>query len=361
MPKALTIAPQRRFVRLDQLNAPIDGEALAHFRTALLKRWPEADGERGGPLFWVGMIVVGALALGVVLLPAGLGISLMLVAPFALPVLLGSLAISALIGWPIGLWMRRFVRRELAARGGWKHWYRLTRFAALNDLSYLPSRESFGPTSLVFSALGPREYRDAFIDQGATRLQFGNRIPWKHFGLAGAGEAAWCFLTIELQGDSGRMLLRPRRRRPRFINLVPSLPLPSDVSRRFTLNVTEGADTALEVITPRLVRLLAERLPGAFVEIAGAQLILTAAEPWRFGDQRTWRLIEEIVDAVPTRATRRSDDTSRELVPVDEVPPRAGFITPPKRVAVAAKLSAAGIAFFVLVVIAQIVRAILQP
>jgi hypothetical protein len=309
----------RTFRHHDALFAPIDKAQLNEYRRRLEKVWVNRPTGRRMAEFVVGIVMRTFLVLAVIVLPSFIAIVLAVFAgiygEIVPTVICGAIGLGILFGGGIPLvrWAVRRIGYEWSQRGGWAHWFRLDRMGADNKLAYLPGAHVSNQTGTLFQVFPKGVYSDLFISGIAPALTIGNYQP----RIAESQRVAphgWGFLQLQLDTFVPNLLLIPRQKATLAINPRSGqrLSLEGDFDKHFTLFAPrEYAIDALYVITPDLMALLIDELPGAHVEVVDRQLVIFVPRPWEFTNPVTWYRLERLlatVGAKTLRQTARYDD-----------------------------------------------------
>lgn len=266
------------------------------------------------------IVAYSVLGLATEVLVVGLPVDLLVQGGLLVPGVLVAVILGGAIGWAFWLWTRQGVRNELGAGTGWARRVRLARFASANGFRYLPDFVNPPKVSSVLATGSGRRIDDLLHN---PMLEVGNYRTDDRYNrvLAPAG---WGFIRIRLPQRVPHLLMLPKKTRrlpARAIVAVRNdqiFQLEGDFDRHFTLYVPQGfGRDALYVLTPNLMALLIDRLPGAFVETLDAHLIIAVPTPLLLDRPETWDWMQQLlrtVGATSLRQTMRYQD-ERSAVP----------------------------------------------
>jgi hypothetical protein len=305
------------FADRSALTDPIDRAALraAVAATQRKDRAKMARETAGAVVSTLGSAFVIVL---VVIVPASFMPVLIVVAPRVTPlvVLFGLVgtALSILLIFTFARWRVRGIREVWRRRGGWAHRSRLLRFAQENGMLYNARPATLPTLGSLLHYMKPWPF-DLFamkVDGKATL--FGNAIARSRTTQFNShAPDGWFFLSTKLPAAVPHMMLIPRARGSQaaspLFNLAGTqrLRLEGDFDRHFSLYAPSSYERdALYVITPDLMALLIDHLPGAFVETIDDTLTVTVPGPAYFLDIATWDRIAGLLGVVLPKAQRQT-------------------------------------------------------
>jgi len=216
---------------------------------------------------------------------------------------LGGAVILAILAATLGRWCYRRIRRLWMRRGTWTHRWRMQQLAVENRLNYIPVSGDLALVGTVLQTAG-RGHWDTFRVLGGRFCMFGNVLP---HGRAAEDRApdGWGFFAVHLDAHVPHLLLTPRERtiavRPPLVSIAGSqkLALDGEFDRHFELSAPAGyTRDPLQVITPDLMTLLIDRLPGSIVETHDNLLVVTTPEPYDFAHSAAWEQMNLLLDTV---------------------------------------------------------------
>jgi hypothetical protein len=220
-----------------------------------------------------------------------------------------SLALIVPIFLLLALWRRRSLRAQWLARGGWSHRWRMNQVARDSGLQYFPTHPM--PIGTVLAGAGGDAW-DVFARPGDPTAWFGNARS-RTRAAKNHAENGWHFLAVTLPTSVPHLMLIPRKR---GIHLVAPmltygreqrLSLEGDFDRHFQLYApAEYGRDALYVITPDLMALLIDNLPGSYVEAFDQTLVITTPKPANFARPETWDRIDRLLRTVVPKAMRQT-------------------------------------------------------
>ncbi len=309
---ATQISPTGRIASLDALTRPVDRDAVATMRASVTPtvrhRIRKQTADAIGSTF-VMVLVYFAAALGV----AGLPFLFAFTLPFAVGAGMGLIGVGilAVLSATLGRWAYKRIRRIWRKRGTWTHRWRMQQLALENRLNYIPTSGDLQLMGTVLANAG-RGHWDTFRILGDRFGMFGNVFP---FGSGGEDRAqyGWGFLAVRLDAHVPHLLLIPRDRmftlRSALFNLTGSqkMSLEGDFDKHFQLYApVDYTRDALHVITPDLMALLIDQLPGSYVETFDDTLVVTTPEPYDFGTLAAWAKVNVLLDTVVQKAMRQT-------------------------------------------------------
>lgn len=304
-----------RFTEVAALTRPRNGRAIAHYRASI------SDADRAQFSRATAGIIPTTIVVVIVLVGA-IGTPLAATLFFAIAytlypdpvgwVLVAILAVvTALLWFTLGRWMVRILRREWAWRGSWEHRWRLNAFAHDNSLIYLPRGSNLQRIGSVLTGIRAK-YWDVFaatIDQ--RTVVFGNARSNMTASQSHAREG-WSFCVVKLPTHVPHMYLRPNTRLGRLSPLIAfgggqRMSLEGEFDRHFTLYAPKEYERdALYVITPDLMALLIDELPGSHVETFADNLVITTPKPLHFERLDSWERMSRLLDTVVPKAVRQT-------------------------------------------------------
>ncbi len=267
----------------------------------------------------VASTIASALAvLMVVIVPA----SFMPILAFLTDNLSHGVIVAGLIGTAISIGLIFTFGRSRARRvaatwrrvGSWTHRWRMTRFAADNDLVYNARPRTMPSLGSLLHHARP-SYTDGFalMRDGRATL-FGNALPRRNSTMySSPAPDGWFFFASKLETAVPHMMLLPNMRVPLLggqlfnISGAQRLRLEGDFDRHFALYAPQSYERdALYVITPDLMALLIDHLSGAIVETYDDNLVVTVPRPTDFSDPASWSRIADLLDVVMPKTHRQT-------------------------------------------------------
>jgi hypothetical protein len=230
--------------------------------------------------------------------------------PFSIPSFIGATILAVLFATH-GVWAYKRIPRIWMNRGTWAHRWRMRELALENRLDYTPTSRNFPFLGAVLAMAG-REHWDTFRIPGERLVMFGNVLPSGNGGEAHA-PYGWGFLAVHLDARVPRMTLVPRSRRAAL--RAPLLgyagdqlmSLEGDFDKHFRLYVpADYSRDALYVITPDLMALLIDHLPGSYVETFEDTLVVITPEPYDFSKPATWNQLNLLLGTVIPKAVHQT-------------------------------------------------------
>jgi hypothetical protein len=315
------------FADRSALTDPIDREALRS-AVAAAPRADRAAVPRETASAIVSTLGSGFVIVLVVVVPAAFLPVLVLVAPRIVPVMiligLVGTAISILLIFTFARWRVRGIRELWRRRGGWAHRARLFGFAQANGMLYEPRPPTLPVVGSLLHYMKPRYFDGFAMEIDGKGTLFGNAVARSRSTQFGSyAPDGWFFLSTRLSAAVPHMMLIPRPRLSQaaspLFNLAGTqrLRLEGDFDRHFALYAPESyARDALYVITPDLMALLIDHLPGAFVETIDDALTIMVPRPAHFLDGAAWDRIADLLGVVLPKAHRQTRRYRDERSPV---------------------------------------------
>jgi hypothetical protein len=312
----------------DALERPRDATAIAVYKRAAgadaVNEMKIGDGDVAGATLTYGMVAVFA-----VLVPAGIPLFTgVLVLSFpdgsgfvsGLICIAVAIAVGAALALTVGRRQYRKIEREWALRGSWSRRWRFSNFARDNGFRYRPRPVGVPHVGSLLRAI-QAEYYDMFSSRvGGRAAEFVNARSNTQLIQA---PSAWGVISIALDRAVPPLLLAPKgggapaSATRDAIGKRRRLSLEGDFDRHFTLYAPPDAEReALYVITPDLMALLIDHLPGAHVETIAATLVVTTPRPLRFDRRQTWADIGSILDLVGAKTARQTQRLAPERSPL---------------------------------------------
>lgn len=253
------------------------------------------------------------LGIGLALYPGDL--------PRGWPVVAGLAVFTVMLWFTLGRWLVRILRREWRWRGSWEHRWRLNAFAQDNNLHYLSRGSNLQRIGSILTGIRAK-YWDVFTTELDGRVVvFGNARSTMTASQSHARDG-WSFLAVKLPTNVPHMYLRPNTRRATLTPIISFIPgqrmsLEGDFDRHFALFAPKDYQRdALYVITPDLMAMLIDELPGSYVETFADTLVVTTPRPMRFDHLDSWERVSRLLDTVvpkTVRQTRRYQDHRSEV------------------------------------------------
>lgn len=309
---ATQILPDVRIASLDALTRPVDRDAVAAMKASVSptvrSRIRKQTADAIGSTFVMVLVFFAAAVC-----TAGLPFLFAFTLPFAMgigfiPIGVGILAV---LSATLGRWAYKRISRIWRKLGTWTHRWRMQQLALENRLNYIPTSGDVQLTGTVLTNAA-RGHWDTFRVLGDRFEMFGNVFP---YGSSGEDRAphGWGFLAVRLDAHVPHLLLIPRDRaftlRSTLFNLTGSqkLSLEGDFDKHFQLYAPVGySRDALYVITPDLMALLIDELPGSYVETFDDTLVVTTPEPYDFSTPAAWDRINLLLETVVPKAMRQT-------------------------------------------------------
>lgn len=227
-------------------------------------------------------------------------------------VVVSAFALSGLFLGTVGRMQVRAISRVWRSRASWTHRLRATEFAASNTMSYSARRSPIPRLSSVLDLVRSR-YLDSFGFSIAGREVFAANATSADSSSQSHAPDGWGVVAFALDTHVPHLYLAPRTRvwnamAPLVaIALDQRLQLEGDFDRHFTLYAPNGYERdALYVITPDLMALLIDELPGSHVEVHRDVLTITRPQPFDFAQPQTWQQIARLIDTVGRKAVRQT-------------------------------------------------------
>src|SRR5579875_1617390 len=285
------------------LAAPISRAEVRRFRRAVEAGIPASRSSAWNVLSSITTVTFVAAAMSVIV-SAGAFLLLVAVAaavgqlPGASPAAcwLGPVAgaVVVLVGWLECVRLIDVVRRDARFGVRWRRSARLSRFASVNGLDYVPEIRDPRPLGMIFTAGSRRRISDLVAGDEGIGFELGN------YQYAGHGHERglrrFGFIKLELPRRLPHMVLVSRANRRSFgrpnlpwrLPSGPVLEMGASFDRRFTLHCPERYENdARYVFTPKLLTLLVERAADFDVEIVDDRLLLYRSRPLRMTDPPT--------------------------------------------------------------------------
>ncbi|MCW2805354.1 MAG: hypothetical protein JWN06_3571 [Propionibacteriaceae bacterium] len=341
------LSPPARRLRMSALTEPVEQSALRAFISdskATGKPWRHITtglprpgvGDIIGQLIPVIIPLAGLLFLlyagGSSLLKAVWGFTLE--APFPLNlVIVGVLAMILLsVAWA-ALRVIKLIRSLVIPRWCWEAAYRITRFAAANNLRY-GHDEVVSYSGLIFGAGIDRTAERRLTTTAGRRVEIGNyRYTIRAENQENSKVYGWGYVAITLDRRLPHLLLDAKANDSSAFGIRTSN-LPVDLARdqrlslggefddKFTLYAPSdyGRD-AFYVFAPDLMALFIDRLGTFDVEIIDDTMFVYGSR-FELLDPRTYEWLEELVDTVVSRTVRRTERYRDDLALLETEPAR---------------------------------------
>jgi hypothetical protein len=230
--------------------------------------------------------------------------------PLSIPSVIGATILAVLFATH-GVWAYKRIPRIWMNRGTWAHRWRMGELAFENRLDYIPISGNFPFLGTVLATAGG-EHWDTFRIPGERFVMFGNVLPAGNGGEAHA-PYGWGFLAVHLDARVPRMTLVPRGSRASFRAPLQAyarnqmMSLEGDFDKHFQLYApTDYSRDALYVITPDLMALLIDHLPGSYVETFDDTLVVITREPYDFRKPAAWHQLNLLLETVIPKAVRQT-------------------------------------------------------
>jgi hypothetical protein len=299
-----------RIASLEALTRPVDREAVAVMKASaapdVKRRIAKQTGDAAAHTFAIVFLFLAAAATF-----AGPPFLFALhYGPLSIPSVVGATILAALFATH-GVWAYKRISRIWMKRGTWIHRWRMRELAFENRLNYTPTSGNIPFLGAVIAMAG-REHWDTFSILSERLVMFGNVLPSGNGGEAHA-PYGWGFLAVHLDAHLPRMTLVPRGRRASLraplLNYVGGqmMSLEGDFDKHFQLYVpADYARDALYVITPDLMALLIDHLPGSYVETFDDTLVVITPEPYDFSKPAAWNQLNLLLGTVIPKAVRQT-------------------------------------------------------
>ena len=301
------------------LQAPVTRAEVRDFRAEVHGNAVHPGMARATAAVVASIVAYGLLGIAIELLLAGLPISIVFtLGESPVPGLVTTAVLVPLVGWILWRWSAPKVRLELAVRGSWTRRLRLDRFAEATGFDYYPELRRPDVIGTVFATGTDRVAWDVF---DSPAVQVGNYRTGDRYNQSVA-PSGWSYLRIRLDTGVPHLLLLPRASRIPARVIAPvrgdqELHLEGDFDRYFRLFVPAGYERdALYVITPDLMALLIDRIPGAFVEMIGRHLTIAVPRPRDAALASSWNDIALVLATVGRKAVRQTHRYQDERSPV---------------------------------------------
>jgi len=230
--------------------------------------------------------------------------------PLSIPSLIGATILAVLCATH-GVWACGRIRRIWTTNGTWIHRWRMRELAFENRLNYIPTSEKFPILGTVLERAGGGHW-DTFRILSERFVLFGNVLPSGNGGDAHA-PYGWGILAVHLDARVPRMTLVPRSRRAslraplRGYASSQMMSLEGNFDKHFQLYVpADYSRDALYVMTPDLMALLIDHLPGSYVETFDDTLVVTTPEPYDFSKPATWHQLNLLLETVIPKAVHQT-------------------------------------------------------
>jgi hypothetical protein len=230
--------------------------------------------------------------------------------PFSIPSLVGTTIVAALFATH-GVWAFKRIQRIRMTHGSWNHRWRMRELAVDNGLTYTAAPGDVPLLGAALAAAG-RGHWDTFRIPGDRFVVFGNVLPFGGGSEAHARDG-WGFIAVGLDARVPAMMLVPRGRR---VSLRAPLlryagnqmmSLEGDFDKQFQLYApADYSRDALYVITPDVMALLIDHLPGSYVETFDDTLVVTTPEPYDFSKPAAWHQVNLLLTTVIPKAVRQT-------------------------------------------------------
>ncbi|WP_219948819.1 hypothetical protein [Salinibacterium sp. M195] len=312
-----------RSIDYSGLIDPMNPQAVSEFRAVRRDHFGYSQfGDTAKLLLVAG---VGVLVVLIASVPLSAGIGSILGAAFlgsdlndAFPLLFIGLALLVIAGSGIYVGVR-FVRRNGSP---WQRFYRMSRFAEANNLSFAPLETKISYPGLIFGEGGARAIRNRFQSASGRGLDYGN---YEYTTGSGKNRRThnWGYLALQLDRALPHMVLDARANNQLFgISNLPLtfsknqvLKLEGDFNSHFTLYCPEQYERdALYVFTPDLMALLIDHAAPFDVEVIDKWLLVYSPKPFDLVDPAQHRRLLGIADTVGSKTLRQSRNYADEQI-----------------------------------------------
>ena len=306
-----TPATTTRFAGIPASNEPIEAGLVAAVRaqSTSLDRRDRRIAIRGAvysTLTWSVLVVGGGLTF--------VGIPFMIAVTVwphwsALLCLAIAAAVAGFFGVTAGRWAWRRVRHEWMLIPTWRHRARMERLATANALSYSATTQTVSVGTLLAHFAG--NGWDVFTERDTAHPAiFGNARP-RGDAAQKAAPSGWSFIAVTLPARVPHLIMTPTlgglRIPPVTFADNQRISLEGDFDRWFSLFAPAGyGPDALYVMTPDLMAILIDHLPGSYVEAFDDTLVITTPRPLDFDDPATWASVSRVLDVVIPKAVRQT-------------------------------------------------------
>ncbi|TAL41688.1 MAG: hypothetical protein EPN91_10070 [Salinibacterium sp.] len=212
-----------------------------------------------------------------------------------------------------GRYLARVFRRDVGLPR-WKQRLRYSRFAEANGLRYTFRQDNPHESGIIFRHGESVSINDRFASAYPPLFEIGN-VQWAGHPLHEGAFRERGYVKVRLDRVLPHLFLQSQsnaRKSLRFsipANFATSqrLPLEGDFDRFFSLYAPAGyGRDALYVLTPDLMALLIDRVPGCNVEIVDKWMYVYVPKPLELDTPAAWMQALEIVETVGQKATRQT-------------------------------------------------------
>ena len=206
------------------------------------------------------------------------------------------------------------VMRARATRGGrWERWYRLSRFAAANGMSFQPMDAGPSYPGEIFH-IGRNQTVIEHLVTGGRFLDIGN-----FSYITGSGKSQtthnWGFVALSLDRAMPNMVLDAKSNNSLFTSDLPVtldkkqiLHLEGDFDEHFTLYCpAEYEQDALYIFTPDLMALLIDEAAPFDVELVDEWMFVYSSRPFELTDPAVLQRLFTIADTVGAKALNQTE------------------------------------------------------
>jgi len=192
-----------------------------------------------------------------------------------------------------------------AIQGSQERWYRLTRFAHANAMSYLASVSAPGLPGMIFNIGSSRSSTDVVRGDKPRFVEFAN---YTYTTGSGKNKSThkWGYVAVKLTVPLPNIVLDATSNNSLFGSNLPAsfrpdqtLSLEGDFDRYFTLYCPEGYERdALYLFTPDIMARFIDHAAALDVEIVDDWLFLYGQRQFSTLDPATWAWLFSVVGAL---------------------------------------------------------------
>ncbi|SFR87739.1 hypothetical protein SAMN04487846_0188 [Microbacterium sp. cf046] len=189
--------------------------------------------------------------------------------------------------------------------GGQERWYRLSRFAAANGMTFLPSLPAPALPGMIFNVGGARSSSDLVRGEEPRFVEFAN---YQYTTGSGKNRTThrWGYVAIKLDVPLPNIVLDATSNNSLFGSNLPAtfdrdqkLSLEGDFDQHFSLYCPEGYEQdALYLFTPDIMARFIDHAAALDVEIVDDWLFLYGKREFSSLDPATWAWLFSVVAAL---------------------------------------------------------------
>jgi hypothetical protein len=216
------------------------------------------------------------------------------------------LVVIVIVG--VTVWRRR------ASRGGWDQWYRLTRFAEANGMSFTPAQGMPSYPGEIFGLGRDQAVLSHLTTTSGHFLDLGN-----YRYVTGSGRSStthnWGFMALSLDRAMPNIVLDSKANNTFFGSNLPAvldrkqvLHLEGDFDTYFTLYCPqEYEQDALYIFTPDLMALLIDEASPFDVELVDRWMFVYSSKTFDMVDPTTLKRLFTIADTVGAKTLNQTE------------------------------------------------------